>query len=199
MAFGDGISWENHVDENVSEEKRGGVMFYPPQNASAAFEDAKDYIKTNTPASKRKALDCGCHMGRFIDMAEAYGFKYTGVDQCVKALDYAKKNRPKGDWVNRFLWDMGYEEEFDFAFTNAVLQHNKLAEQERIVPEIYKALKPGGVFMMTESTEPRNTETQRAHDDWIKMVTNCGFKFIKSTHKNPIGYNDRYFFIKEKK
>ena len=199
MGFGDGINWDYHVKENLESEKKGATIFYKPEGAPSTFEDAKNFVDTETPVKDRKALDCGCHMGRFIDMTEAYGFEYTGVDQSEVALEYAKKQRPKGNWVHKFLWDMGYKEEFDLAFTNAVLQHNLLSEQERIVPEIFKALKPGGVFMMTESTEPKNTKTQRTHDDWIKMVESCGFKFIKSSHKNPIGYEDRYFFLKPTK
>lgn len=198
MGFGDGISWENHVDENIAEGEKGTVIFYDGKKTDV-FDDAKNYINTNTKPSKRKALDCGCHMGRFIDIVREYGFEYTGVDQCQKALDYAKQHKPDGNWVYSFLWDMKFDEEFDFAFTNAVLQHNKLEEQEKIVPKIYKSLKPGGVFLMTESTELQNTMTQRTHDDWIRMVESCGFKFIKSSHKNPYGIEDKYIFIKEKK
>lgn len=197
MKFGDGISWENHVDENIAEHGNEGKMFYGDM-CDHAFSNAKSFIKTDTDPKDWMALDCGCHMGRFIDTVRAYGFKYTGVDQCQKALDYAKEHRPDGDWVYSFLWDMKFNEVYDFAFTNAVLQHNLLEEQERIIPKIYKALKPGGVFMMTESTEPLTTRTQRTYYGWIAMVESFGFKFVKSFHKNPKGYDDKYIFIKEK-
>lgn len=190
--FGDEISWEQHVDEILGETKD---PFYT-SDGTDNFEDAKDLIKTDTPADKRKALDCGCHIGRFIDVVTNYGFDYTGVDQSKKALDVARDRKSYGKWVESFLWDMPFEEEFDLAFTNAVLQHNKLAEQEKIVPKIYKALKPGGIFLMTESTEPKTTATQRTYQGWIDMVEGCGFKLIKTSHMNPIGFEDRYFFIK---
>ena len=193
--FGDEISWDHHVDEILSEKND---PFYTA-NGEAAFEDAKDYIETDTPAKERKALDCGCHIGRFIDIVNNYGFDYTGVDQSKKALDVARERKSYGTWVESFLWDMPFVEEFDMAFTNAVLQHNKLAEQEKIVPKIYAALKPGGVFQMTESTVKDTTQTQRKQGEWIKMVEDCGFKFIKTSHMNPIGFEDRYIFTKEKK
>lgn len=196
MSFGDGISWDNHVDENIESGKKGAKIFYGEDTGASTFGDVKDLIKTDTPVDQRRALDCGCHMGRFIDAVEAYGFKYTGVDQSRKALDYAKEQRPNGDWVQSFLWEMSFKEEFDFAFTNAVLQHNLLSEQERIVPKIYDALKKGGIFLMTESTESVNTATQRTHEDWINMVEKFGFKLIKTLHKNPIGFDDKYIFIK---
>jgi len=50
---------------------------------------------------------------------------------------------------------------------------------------------------MTESTEPATTNTQRTQDGWIKMVESFGFKLLKLSHKNPIGFDDRYMFIKE--
>lgn len=192
--FGDEISWDHHVDEILTETRD---PFYTTDGTSN-FEDAKSYIKTDTPIDKRKALDCGCHIGRFIDVVKNYGFDYTGVDQSIKALDVARKEKPYGQWVESFLWDMPFVEEFDFAFTNAVLQHNKLAEQEKIIPRIYSSLKPGGVFSMTESTERQTTSTQRTHQGWIDMVEGFGFKLIKTSHMNPIGFNDRYMFIKEK-
>ena len=193
--FGDGISWEHHVDEVMSEDKD---PFYQ-EDGTSSFENAKDLIETDTPVEGRKALDCGCHVGRFVDIVRNYGFDYTGVDQSEKALDVARDKKPYGNWVHSFLWDMPFKEEFDFAFTNAVLQHNQLAEQEKIVPKIYDALKPGGVFLMTESTEPKTTNTQRTQDGWIKMVEGFGFKLLKLSHKNPIGFDDRYMFIKNGK
>lgn len=200
-SFGDGISWEKHVDENIVEGECGREIFYSGDSYKKSFENAKDYIKTDTPIKERKALDCGCHMGRFIDSVRAYGFTYTGVDQCGKALKYASNHRPDGEWVHTFLWDMGYSEVFDMAFTNAVLQHNLLKEQEKIVPAIYKALKPGGVFMMTEGTGIDPVEyprSQRTQDGWIRMVEGCGFKLIKTSHPNHLGVNDKYFFTKER-
>ena len=193
--FGDEISWDHHVDEILGELKD---PFYQ-ENGVSSFEDVKDQINTDTPVEERKALDCGCHIGRFIDLVINYGFDYTGVDQSRKALDVARERKDYGRWVESFLWDMPFEEEFDFAFTNAVLQHNKLAEQEKIVPKIYKALKPGGVFLMTESTERVQTNTQRTQQGWIDMVESFGFKLIKTSHVNPIGIEDKYMFAKETK
>ena len=148
MSFGDGINWAHHVKEIVA----SGRNIHHSGDGTLVFADAKEYIETDTPTEERKAIDCGCHMGRWIDVVRNYGFDYTGVDQCEEALKKASELRPDGNFVQTFLWDMNYEEEFDFACTVAVLQHNKREEQERIIPQIYKALKPGGVFFMTEGT-----------------------------------------------
>lgn len=197
MTFGDGIDWGQHVKEIVA----SGRQIHHMGDGTAVFLDAKDYIQTDTPPEKRKALDCGSHMGRWIDVVRNYGFEYTGVDQCTGALTKARELRPDGNFIETFLWDMKFDEEFDFALTVAVLQHNKRDEQERIIPCIYKALKPGGVFFMTEGTHygTKGYDNQRSQKGWIEMVEGFGFKLIKTFQKNPMGIEDHYIFIKEKK
>ena len=195
--FGDGISWGEHVKEIVD----SGRNIYHGGDGIPSFQDSKNFIKTDTDKDKRKVLDCGCHMGRFVDELERYGFEdYTGVDQCAEALLFAIKNRPDKKFIHKFLWDMDFKEEFDFAVVVAVLQHNVHAEHELIIPKIYDALKYGGVFFMTEGTRFNGGDkTQRTQKDWINTVEKYGFKLIKTFKENPIGIEDHYIFAKEKK
>ena len=196
--FGDGINWDKHVDEILDDAHKPGRHIHHKSGRSS-WKEARDLIETDTPKDKLKALDCGCHIGRWIDAIEDYGFEYTGVDQSEKALATARKLRPEGNFVHTFLWDMGFKDEFDFAVTVAVLQHNRLEEQEKIVPKIYEALKPGGIFHMSESTVPSNTKTQRTTQSWLDLLERSGFKLVRSYHKNNEGFDDHYIFIKEKK
>ncbi len=193
--FGDGISWTKHVGEVMTSDH---TIYYDSDGVSM-FDDTKSYIKTDTDPSKWRALDCGCHVGRWTDVLGKYGFKYTGIDQCEAALEECRKNRPDADYVHGLLWDMDFKEEFDLVFTVAVLQHNVHAEQARILPRMYDALKPGGVMFFTESTLHDNTATGRTYRGWVKAAENAGFKFVRSYHKNSIGLEDHYIFIKEKK
>jgi SAM-dependent methyltransferase len=199
MTFGDGIDWGRHVNEIIAE----GRPIHHQGDGTMVFGDSRDHIDTGTPKEKWKALDCGCHMGRWIDVVRDYGFDYTGIDQCEYALEKARELRPDGNFMHSFLWDMQFDGEFDFALTVAVLQHNKREEQEKIIPQIYKSLKPGGVFFMTEGTQPGSGGgygNQRTQPEWINMVESHGFKFVKTTgKKNPVGVEDHYIFIKEKK
>ena len=196
MSFGDGIDWGHHVDEIIAQ----GRPIHHTGDGTAVFQDSRDYIETDTPREEWKALDCGSHMGRWIDVIRDYGFDYTGVDQSDYALKKAKELRPDGNFIHTFLWDMNFEEEFDFACTVAVLQHNRREEQEKIIPQIYKALKPGGVFFMTEGTiRGGRGSNQRTQAEWKELAEKNGFKFIKFFQKNPIGLEDHYIFVKEKK
>jgi len=193
--FGDGISWDAHVQQIVDDNEKRGIPIYHGDNKPLLIE-ALQYIKTDTEVSKRKALDAGCHMGRWVDIIEKLGFEYTGADQSTPALEFARKNRPNAKFHQSMLWELPFENEFDFALCNAVLQHNQLSEQEKIVPRIFAALKSGGVFFFAESTLRQNTATQRTQDGWIALAESAGFKFVKSFHKNELGIEDQYIFIK---
>jgi 2-polyprenyl-3-methyl-5-hydroxy-6-metoxy-1,4-benzoquinol methylase len=192
--FGDNISWGNHVTEVMNADH---VVYYD-SDGSSMFDDTKEYIATDTEPSKWRALDCGCHVGRWTDVLKNYGFAYTGVDQCDEALQVCKQNRPGVEYIHTPLWDMGIKEEFDLVFTVAVLQHNLHAEQERIVPRMYDALKPGGVMFITESTNKENHATGRTQQGWVDLCKRHGFRLVKFWHKNSIGLEDHYLFIKEK-
>jgi len=195
--FGDRIDWHAHVGEILDS---GDQIFHTWDKDK--FKESIGFIQTDTEVGARKALDCGCHMGRWIDVVHSSGLHYTGVDQCDRALSEAKKRRPDVDLVHSFLWDMKFNEEFDISFTHAVLQHNQREEQERIVPKIYDTLKYGGIFTMAEGTLPDDAtsgySTQRTQSGWIDMVCSFGFKFIKTFRKNPNGIEDNYIFRKER-
>ena len=196
MSFGDNISWDYHVQQVLEDEKNGRAFYHSVGNLELA--EAVSNINTDTPVADRKMIDCGCHVGRWIDAIAHTGMDYTGIDQSNVALGVASSRRPSVKFINSFLWDINLDSQYDFAMCIAVLQHNTQSEQERIIPRIYKALKPGGVFFFTESTLHKDTETQRTHEHWIQMAERYGFKFIKSLHKNELGLEDFYIVQKPK-
>jgi 2-polyprenyl-3-methyl-5-hydroxy-6-metoxy-1,4-benzoquinol methylase/glycosyltransferase involved in cell wall biosynthesis len=187
--FGDRISWGNHIYEIIDSDQN---IFYRPYNHEK-IDKLKKY------KSNGKVLDCGCHIGRWIEVFRENGYDYTGIDQSYEALETVKKYKPNGKFVHSLLWNMSFNEEFDIAHFNAVLQHNKLKEQEKIIPKIYQALKTNGILIIAESTVNKETQTQRTYQGWIKFIEKHGFKFMESWHKNELGLEDNYLFIKTEK
>lgn len=185
--FGDGISWENHIQEILNREN---IVYYNSQSNPEKIKKLKEYKQNG------KVLDCGCHIGRWINIFEGNGYDYTGVDQSEQAIKTAKIYQPNGKFIHSLLWEMKFDEEFDILFTNAVLQHNTLEEQEKIISKIYQSLKHDGILFITESTVNNETETQRTYSGWINIMKKYGFKFMESFHKNELGLNDNYIFIK---
>lgn len=186
--FGDGISWENHAVEVVTQQKQ---LFHKYDPESELAQRLHKYKISG------KLLDCGCNVGRWIDYFTAAGYEYMGVDQSQYAINVAKRLRPKGSFYCMFLWDMIFKEEFDVAVTNAVLQHNTHPEKKRIVPKIYDALKHGGIYYIAESTVLEETRTQLTHENWIRLMEEQGFKFLESWHRNELEIEDHYLFAKD--
>ena len=185
--FGDRIDWEQHIDEIINNETE---IYYGKEYNQEKLNKIKKYKKYG------KLLDCGCHIGRWIEVFRENGYDYNGIDQSYKAIETAKKYKPDGKFAHNLLWNMSYYEEFDIVHTNAVLQHNTLEEQEKILPKIHKALKHDGILVITESTELKQTLTQRTYQGWIMFIEKHGFKFMESWHKNDVGLEDNYIFIK---
>lgn len=187
--FGDGIDWENHIKEIF---ESGAQVYYDGQSKPEKISRLKKY-KTSG-----KLLDCGCHIGRWINVFRENGYDYTGIDQSAQAIEVARAQQPDGKFIHGFLWDMdtNFSEEFDIVHTNAVLQHNTLEEQEKILPKIHQALKPEGILIITESTVNDQTRTQRTYKGWISFVEQKGFGFLESWHKNELGLDDNYIFKK---
>ncbi len=184
--FGDGISWEKHITELPLNDI--DKLFHKFDKNNEIIKHIRKYIQ------KGRLIDCGCHVGRWIEFFEGAGFDYTGIDQSSQALETAKKYHPNRKFVNKFLWDIDFNEEFDMAVTIAVLQHNTLEEKKKILPKIYKSLKKDGIFFTTESTVIKETKSQLTYDGWINLVEQNGFKFLESWHPNSSNLNEYYLY-----
>jgi 2-polyprenyl-3-methyl-5-hydroxy-6-metoxy-1,4-benzoquinol methylase len=186
MVFGDGISWDFHVDQ-VLEEKE---PIFKTDPDSLILKNIKQYAKGN------RLLDCGCHVGRWSNFFIDAGFDYTGVDQSLKALEAAKKLNTRAKYVNSFLWDYKTDIKYDVLVFCAVLQHNQHEEKDRILANLSNIVNKDAILFFTESTMTTQTATQYTYNGWIDFAKKHGFEFIKSWHKNEFGLQDHYLFIK---
>jgi len=187
--FGDKINWDTHVNEILTAlDENESKIYYTKDNEK--IDKLKQY-KTSG-----KVLDCGCHIGRWIEVFRQNGYDYTGVDQSEIALETFKKYKPDANVVNSLLWNMPFDNEFDIVHFNAVIQHNKLEEQEKIIQKVNKSLKMDGILIIAESTVHKETATQRTYKGWITFIESHGFKFMESWHKNELDLEDNYIFVK---
>lgn len=185
VQFGDGINWD-------FEARRAAAEGWVAPHDSELIRNLRLWLPHED--RPRRVLDAGCNIGNFAGMFMAAGFEYTGVDQSAVALELACGRYPQATWIEGMLWDMEFGEPFDLVFCNAVLQHNNHAEKARILPRIAAATKPGGMFIMQESTVLEETATQLTHEGWIQAVLQHGYVLQGTWHKNPEGLNDAYAF-----
>ena len=92
----------------------------------------------------KSVLDAGCGTGKLTIEAFRRGARVVGADADENMLEIARKNYPRLRFVRRDILSLGYEEEFDAVFSNAVLHWIK--DQRGALSSLFRALKGGGVL-----------------------------------------------------
>jgi len=124
-------------------------------------------------------LDMGCNIANWYIKLKGVGAgRYVGIDASLTGIELAKKRYPNERFDLCKLQDMQFEEDFDLAFCHTVLQHTNINSKRAILPKIWKALKPGGIFVFEEKCDVE-TPTTFTVGGWIQFVSKFGFKFIK--------------------
>lgn len=95
-----------------------------------------------------EVLDVGCGTGRMVENLRKFGAKVTGVDVSEKMLEVAKKRFGSTEFVLGDVEDLPFENErFDMVIATFVIVH--LRELQQAFDEVYRVLKPGGVFIVS--------------------------------------------------
>jgi len=128
-------------------------FMFPESRFAETAEQIEKTLALANPAGKA-ALDLCCGPGRCsIALAKA-GFKVTGVDRTKFLLDKARERagdaKVKIEWVQKDMRDFVREKSFDLAlsiFTSFGYFDDK-CEDIKVLGNIIKSLKPGGVFLI---------------------------------------------------
>src|SRR5262249_52365488 len=97
----------------------------------------------------RKVLDAGCGSGEFLPFFLNAGFEVCGVDLSLAATQRPRNRSPKAI-VSVGSLEGGLSlrsDHFDVVWSTEVLEH--LFDIEQALNEIYRVLKPGGLFVLT--------------------------------------------------
>lgn len=144
---------KNEWFDNEAFWKKLYPFMFSPQRFDAAYAEIEGVLELAKPKGNH-ALDLCCGPGRCsLALAQA-GFTVTGVD-CTSYLLEAAKNRSREtgasiEWVLMDMRDFIREEAFDLAlsmFTSFGYFEDK-REDLLVLNNIYRSLKPGGVFVM---------------------------------------------------
>ncbi len=96
-----------------------------------------------------RILDLGCGPGLYTMRLAALGYQVTGIDYAKGSIDYAKQHDPKTDYRYQNYLELDEEPTYD-AITLIYCDYAALTPAERacLLPRIYRALKPGGRFLL---------------------------------------------------
>ena len=130
-------------------------------------------------------LDFGCGSGRWVDKLSGFGDEYVGVDISDEMVDICRSRYPGRRFETTDQTSIACPSDyFDLAFSIAVIHHNSIEDQDSLMLELARVLKPGGKLFLFESVglEARNREFPRPVAQWISSVSSCGFECIGRRH-----------------
>lgn len=138
-----------------------------------------------------KILDLCCGAGQTTKFLVNYSQQVTGLDISTVSLEKARKNVPQAEFIEGFAQKMPFPDNFfDFVHTSVALHEMTTTELEKIFKEVYRVLKPKGIFTFIDLHQPQNIffipglnlfmwlfETETA---WQLLKTNLRAKLINT-------------------
>jgi len=113
--------------------------------------------------SSTSVLDVGCGAGNNLWFAARHGFQCTGIDIGEAAIAFARERFRQEDLSGEFVLGSFAQLPFCDASFDAVLDRCAITAAtpevgEQAIAEIYRCLKPGGVFMFNTLASDQRTE-----------------------------------------
>ena len=146
-----------------------------------------------------RVLDLCCGSGQATAVLVEQSRQVTGLDASPLSLARARKNVPQADYVEAFAESMPFAEgQFDLVHTSAALHEMESEQLQQILKEVYRVLKPGGIFALVDFHPPENwlfwppvsvflwlfeTETawQLLRADLVQLLQQVGFQSCDRT------------------
>lgn len=104
-----------------------------------------------------KVLDLCCGSGQATQVLVQYSQDVTGLDASPLSLNRARQNVPQAEYVEAFAEEMPFpDNQFDLVHTSVALHEMKPDQRLQILKEVYRVLKPSGVFTLVDFHAPTN-------------------------------------------
>jgi ubiquinone/menaquinone biosynthesis C-methylase UbiE len=150
-----------------------------------------------------QVLDLCCGSGPVTQVLVQSSHHVTGLDASPHAIARAQQNVPQATFVEAFAEAMPFEAaSFDVVHTSMALHEMEIEQRDRILAEVFRVLKPGGIFTLIDFHQPSNpifwpglalflwlfeTETawQLIQANLIDRLLNKGFVLQKAVY--PVG------------
>ncbi|MEH2195642.1 MAG: methyltransferase domain-containing protein [Nostoc sp.] len=149
--------------------------------------------------SDTQVLDLCCGSGQTTQFLVRLSQNVTGLDASPKSLQRARLNVPEASYVEAFAEEMPFADNlFDVVHVSVALHEMQPQQLRKIINEVYRVLKPGGVFTLVDFHAPTNpifwtgislflllfeTETawQLLKTDLAGLLTETGFDVSEQT------------------
>jgi len=145
-----------------------------------------------------KVLEYGCGAGRWHGFFSKMGYEWFGVDISADMLklalarcDAARLSKTDGTKIPHA------DGVFDLVYSVTVLHHNNYEDQEKILAEMMRVLKPGGALILYEDLDTGAKSFNmfpRTVDGWVDTAQKVGAHLI--SHKEVRYWPFRSLFYK---
>jgi demethylmenaquinone methyltransferase/2-methoxy-6-polyprenyl-1,4-benzoquinol methylase len=110
-----------------------------------------------TISSETKVLDLCCGSGQATKFLVRSSQDVTGLDVSPVSLQRAQRNVPQAKYVEALAEEMPFPDaQFDLVHTSVAMHEMKPSILRQILKEVYRVLKPGGVFALVDFHKPTN-------------------------------------------
>jgi SAM-dependent methyltransferase len=158
-------------------------------DVSQNIETLLQYLPVPAPA---KILDLGCGPGRDLITFRDRGHVPIGLDGSKAFCEMARRVSGQEVLCQDFIALNLEANVFDGIFANATLFHIPMCEIERVLGELFMALKPGGVLFSSNPRGPNieeiNGERYGAYYDlenWRLLLRTAGFAELTHYYRPP--------------
>lgn len=104
-----------------------------------------------------QVLDLCCGSGQATQYLIELFPNVVGLDASPRSIQRATQNVPQATFVEGWAERMPFENErFDVVHTSAALHEMEPNQLRQIIKEVYRVLKPGGVFALVDFHTPTN-------------------------------------------
>ena len=107
--------------------------------------------------SDSQVLDLCCGSGQTTQFLVKLSQNVTGLDASPKSLQRARQNVPLAVYLEAFAEKMPFADNlFDVVHISVALHEMQPQQLRKIISEVYRVLKPGGVFTLVDFHAPTN-------------------------------------------
>lgn len=150
-----------------------------------------------------KILDLCCGSGQATQILVQFSQNVVGLDASPRSIQRAQHNVPQADYVEAFAEQMPFgDNEFDLVHTSAAMHEMNPTQLRQILSEVYRVLKPGGIFTLVDFHRPTNLlfwpglalflwlfETETAWElintDLMNVLAEVGFRLSDAPNSQP--------------